>query len=428
MLPIKMISRPKFNHSYPLSKRPSCINHKVALKYDTSIINVCSLFCVRRPNSSFCRSTQEEAPKRKLSIPERIVESSPELLKPYLRLGRYDKPIGAWLLLWPCIWSLTISSPLPYPNPDLFLLFTAGALLTRGAGCTVNDLYDRNFDRKVQRTKTRPIASGAVTERDAIFFVGIQLGWAFLILLQMNSLTIMLGVCSLCFVGTYPLFKRFTNWPQLMLGLTFNYGIFMAYSATVGYVDLTVTLPMYIAGIFWTLIYDTIYAHQDKADDVFVGVKSTALLFGDKTQLILNVFCVGFLLSLLLVGTFESFAREESAISETFGSQHRSSIIDNVSSPAATEIYRRAEEEIVSRNHRNQGAPFNFFIYGSLVGVAFTHLLWVINSVDYQKPESCMKGFIANRWTGFIVFLAVLLSRQEFLNKNILTRKFWNKK
>ncbi len=214
----------------------------------------------------------------------------PSTLAPYARLARLDRPIGTWLLLFPGWWSLTMAAP---AKPDLWLmaLFAVGALLMRGAGCSFNDIVDREFDGRVARTATRPIPSGAVSVRAAAIFLGLQLLLALIILLQMNGLTIALGAGSLALVATYPFMKRITYWPQAFLGLTFNWGALLGWAAATGRLEAPAFL-LYAGGIAWTLFYDTIYAHQDKEDDALIGVKSTALKLGASTRPWLILFAV----------------------------------------------------------------------------------------------------------------------------------------
>ncbi|CAH9090373.1 unnamed protein product [Cuscuta europaea] len=209
----------------------------------------------------------------------------PQRVRPYAHLARLHNPIGTWLLVWPCMWSITLAaSPGSMPDMKMIVLFGCGALLLRGAGCTVNDLLDRDIDVKVQRTMLRPIASGIVTPFQGLCFLGFQLLLGLGILLQLNTFSRLLGASSLLLVFSYPLMKRLTFWPQAFLGLTFNWGALLGWAAIKDSLDPAVVLPLYLSGVFWTLVYDTIYAHQDKEDDVRVGVKSTALRFGDSTK------------------------------------------------------------------------------------------------------------------------------------------------
>ena len=246
-----------------------------------------------------------------------FMKSLPKSVQPYAQLSRFDKPIGTMLLLWPCCWSTAIAananivphnqsivaveaatesiSTLPMVDishvigdPKLLALFATGSFIMRGAGCTINDMWDAKYDKKVKRTATRPLASGAMTYKQATAFLGLQLtgGLAVLTSLPHLEYCFWLGASSLPFVVSYPLMKRFTNWPQLVLGMTFNWGAFMGWAATHGTLDayngLSVVLPLYAGSVCWTLVYDTLYAHQDKEDDENLGLKSTAIHFGTK--------------------------------------------------------------------------------------------------------------------------------------------------
>ena len=219
----------------------------------------------------------------------------PEFSRPYIRLARLDRPIGTWLLLLPCWWSLALGWKLQIDNTGLnelgylYILFTLGALIMRGAGCTINDLWDRKMDKLVARTADRPIASGEISVKKAVLFLSTLFVLAALILYQLNKVCWLLGVLVLFLVFTYPFFKRITYWPQFILGLTFNWGALMGWAAITGSISFE-PLLLYLVGIFWTLGYDTIYAHQDKEDDALVGVKSTAILFADSTKSWLFIF------------------------------------------------------------------------------------------------------------------------------------------
>lgn len=211
---------------------------------------------------------------------------APEWARPWLRLSRADRPIGTWLLLVPCWWGLALAIAAT-GAPTLRDLWIAaacgiGAFLMRGAGCTWNDLTDRDIDAGVARTRSRPLPSGQVSPKGALVWLVAQSLVAFLILLTFPPLAITLGIGSLALVAIYPFAKRFTWWPQVFLGLAFNWGALLAWAAHAGSIGLAPVL-LYAAGIAWTLIYDTIYAHQDKEDDVLIGVRSTALLFGANT-------------------------------------------------------------------------------------------------------------------------------------------------
>lgn len=227
----------------------------------------------------------------------------PLRLQPYAVLMRLDRPVGWWLLLLPGWWGILMATGgvrgFDPHDLGLFVLFFLGAVIMRGAGCVINDVWDRDLDKQVTRTKTRPIASGKISVRQALLFMLLLLIMGFCILLLMPRLTIILGVLSLFLVISYPLMKRITWWPQAFLGLTFNFGALMGYSAVTGDISFSV-LCLYLAGIFWTLGYDTIYAHQDKEDDAMIGIKSTALLFGTRSK----IWVSGFYLSSIFFLTF----------------------------------------------------------------------------------------------------------------------------
>ena len=221
---------------------------------------------------------------------------APAALRPYLRLSRADRPVGAWLLLIPCLWAIALAAAADAGGPrplDLWLLGSCavGALLMRGAGCTWNDLTDRDFDAAVARTRSRPLPSGQVTPRQALAWAILQSLLAAGILFSYNGRAILLGVASLGLVAIYPFAKRFTWWPQVFLGLAFNWGALLMWVARGGH-PIWPALLLYGAGIAWTLFYDTIYAHQDREDDALIGVKSTARLFGAATRPWLRGFLV----------------------------------------------------------------------------------------------------------------------------------------
>ncbi len=232
---------------------------------------------------------------------ERIL---PGAALPYAQLMRLDRPIGWWLLLLPCWWGLVMGQiGIGGGVPSLWhmVLFLIGAIVMRGAGCTLNDMADVDFDARVARTKNRPIASERISRKQAFMFLAAQALVGLVILLQFNWFTVALGAASLLIVAIYPFMKRITHWPQLVLGLAFNWGALVGWSATHGSLSLPAVL-LYAGGVFWTLAYDTIYAHQDKEDDVLIGVKSTALLFGVNSKPWLAgffgaaVFCFGLVL------------------------------------------------------------------------------------------------------------------------------------
>ena len=214
--------------------------------------------------------------------PGGLIAALPEAARPYAVLVRLDRPIGTWLLFLPGLWGLALAGS-PWPDPWLVALFGIGAAVMRGAGCVVNDLWDRDIDRRVARTAARPLASGAITPLRALVFLAALLSLGLIVLLQLHPLAIALGVASLLPIAVYPLMKRVTWWPQAFLGVTFNWGVPMGYAAAAGRLDAA-PLVLYAAAFFWTLGYDTIYAHQDREDDALIGVRSTARLFGERTR------------------------------------------------------------------------------------------------------------------------------------------------
>ncbi len=282
----------------------------------------------------------------------------PAPLRPYARLMRLDRPIGAWLLLLPCWWSLTLGS-IGAPHPWLMVLFGLGALVMRGAGCTYNDIVDRDIDAKVERTSTRPLPSGQITVRAATVFLGFQLAVGLVVLLQLNEFAIALGVASLILVAAYPFMKRITYWPQVWLGLTFNWGALVGWAAVYGSLNSVAAL-LYAAGFFWTLGYDTIYAHQDKEDDVLAGVKSSALALGRHTKAFVALV---YAVSIALIST------------------------------AVLVPY-----------------PFNAPTAILLIAAA-AHLAWQVITLKIDDQENCLRRFRSNRDFGLLVVFALIAMR-----------------
>jgi len=206
----------------------------------------------------------------------------PARVRPYAHLARLDRPIGTWLLLFPGWWGIALASE-RWPNPPLLVLFALGDLAMRGAGCTLNDIADRHYDAQVARTRLRPLPGGAVSVRQAVLFLLLQLAVGAGVLFSLNRLSIQLGFAVLGLIGTYPFMKRITYWPQVFLGLNFNWGALIGWTAVTGTLALPPVL-LYLGGVFWTVGYDTIYAHQDKEDDIRIGVKSSAIALGSHTR------------------------------------------------------------------------------------------------------------------------------------------------
>ena len=221
-------------------------------------------------------------------------------LKIFIELTRLNKPIGFMLLFWPCSWGLAYAYSIN-ENINLFIyyliLFFIGSILMRSAGCIVNDIVDKDFDKKVERTKKRPLASGKISVKHSLFYVFILCALAFLILIQFNFLTILLGMGSMIFAFSYPFMKRITYWPQLFLGITFNWGLVMAWAAVNNNITIEI-ITLYISAIFWTLGYDTIYGAQDMSDDEIIGLKSTSIKFKNNIKLFIGV---SYLINVLLL-------------------------------------------------------------------------------------------------------------------------------
>ena len=279
---------------------------------------------------------------------------APESWRPYLRLARADRPIGIWLLLLPCWWSLALAAlneGHAFANPWFLVLFGIGAFVMRSAGCAYNDVVDRDFDAQVARTKSRPLPSGQVTLQQAVLFI-VLLGFTGLaVLVQFNTFTIWLAISSLALVLIYPFMKRFTNWPQFVLGLVFNWGALVGWASITG--DLALPpLLLYAGCIVWTIGYDTIYAHQDKEDDLMLGLKSTALHFGPSTP----KWVAGFYTAALVVWIIAAWLA---------------------------------------------GAHAPTFVALALVGA---HFGWQVATLDISDADNCLARFRSNRNAGLVLF------------------------
>jgi len=284
---------------------------------------------------------------------------APEFAKPYLKLGRFDRPIGSWLLLFPCWWSQALAElhqgTATLPNPWYLLLFAIGAFAMRGAGCTWNDIVDRDYDGRVARTALRPIPSGQISTRQALGF-GIALCFVGLgVLVQFNNFTIALAMASLGLIVIYPFSKRYTYWPQIVLGLTFKWGALVGWAAIYGRIDWP-SLTLYLGCVLWTIGYDTIYAHQDKDDDAMLGIKSTALRFGERTRPWLIWFYGGAILLWAIAGYLA-------------------------------------------------GGDALFFL-GLLV--VSGHFAWQISTLDITDAKNCLSRFRSNRIVGWVMFLTIV--------------------
>jgi 4-hydroxybenzoate polyprenyltransferase len=281
---------------------------------------------------------------------------APSWSLPYLRLARFDRPIGSWLLLLPCWWSAAMASLAAgqrWPDVKLLVLFAIGTVVMRGAGCTWNDILDRDLDGKVERTRSRPIPSGQVSAKQAFAFLVLLSLIGLCVLLQLNYFAIVTGIVSLLVVSIYPLAKRVTNFPQVVLGFAFSWGALMGWAAAFGKLDWPALL-LYAGSIFWVIGYDTIYAHQDREDDALLGVGSTAIFFGQNTKLALAVLYAACTVLIALAGYLA-------------------------------------------------GAGIIFAI--GLAAFAL-HLAWQVRSIDINDPALCLRIFRSNRDAGLILFAA----------------------
>ena len=280
----------------------------------------------------------------------------------FIELTRLKKPIGYLLLFWPCVWGLTLIYDFTGSLNIYFyylLLFFLGSVLMRSAGCIVNDILDRKFDKKVTRTKNRPIASGKIKVQIGFLYAFILCLLAFLVLINFNYFTIIIALASMPLAFTYPLMKRFTYWPQLFLGITFNYGLILGWTSISEQLDI-VPIIFYLGAIFWTLGYDTIYGFQDIKDDEIIGVKSTSIKFKGTAKIFL-ILCYLSLISSLIVG----------------------------------------------------GLMMNFdLIYFLFIAIPVTHLFFYqINNFNSKNPASCLRIFKSNNYLGIIIFLNILVGR-----------------
>ncbi|MEA2883107.1 MAG: 4-hydroxybenzoate polyprenyltransferase [Bradyrhizobium sp.] len=284
---------------------------------------------------------------------------APLWARPYLRLSRLDRPIGSWLLLLPCWWSAALAAGIAHDVsrlPLILALFFVGAFVMRGAGCTWNDITDRDLDAKVERTRSRPIPAGQVSVAQAAGFLVLQALIGLVVLLQFNGFAILCGIASLIIVAVYPFMKRITYWPQIVLGLAFSWGALMGFAVTFGRIDAT-ALALYAGSIAWVIGYDTIYAHQDAEDDALIGIKSTALLFGANTRPALMVF---YALSVVLIGVALGLG----------------------------------------------GAGWMAWI--GLAAFA-AHLCWQIAKLEIGDPALCLRLFKSNRDAGLLLFAGLLV-------------------
>lgn len=307
--------------------------------------------------SSSAQNSDGVAKNEKKDFLVELVETSGPL-EPYLRLIRLHNPTGCWLLFWPFGWSIALAAN-PGCLPDVYslLMFCSMAFIMRGAGCTINDMWDKNIDKEVVRTKNRPLAKGNISRFDALVFLGGQLGVGCLILLQYNFYTVLLSASSLVLAVSYPLMKKFIRWPQIVLGMGMNFGTLIGSPAVHGVSDWSVCIPLYLGGICWTVVYDTIYAYQDIKDDKRLGLKSTAITFENCPRLWLSGFTTGMISFMSLCG----FMNE-------------------------------------------QTWPY----YTSLVLIT-AHLSRQIYNLNTSDMDECAKKFISNQRIGLILFFGIIV-------------------
>lgn len=279
---------------------------------------------------------------------------APAPARPWLHLARADKPAGFWLLMWPCWWSTALAAG-GWPDLRLLALFLIGAIVMRSAGCTINDIMDRDFDARVERTRDRPLASGAISLAGAFVFLALLMLLGLFVLVQLDRAAVLVGAASLGLVAIYPFMKRITYWPQLFLGFAFNWGALVGWAAVTGEIGLPALL-LYAGGIAWTIGYDTIYAHQDKTDDRQIGVKSTALAFGASSRPLIGLFYALFMVALALAGW---------------------------------------------------AAGLSWPFYALLVLPA-AHFTWQVATADFDDPASCKRRFVSNGQVGVLVFAAIV--------------------
>ena len=285
-----------------------------------------------------------------------------EKINHFIELTRIKRPIGYMLLFWPCIWGLTIAFDFSN-NIQIFLkygvLFLCGSILMRSAGCIINDIVDKDFDAKVARTKTRPIASGKISVRLGLFYSAFLCLIAFLVLIQFNMYTIILAMCSMPLAFSYPFMKRFTYWPQLFLGITFNYGLVLGWTAINENLTI-IPLVFYFGAIFWTLGYDTIYGYQDLKDDEIIGLKSTSIKFKDNPVKFVTICYFIFLINLLITGIF---------------------------------------------------LELNSFFYLAFILIILQMIFFQLKKIKTDNSDQCLKIFRSNNFLGLIVFISLLIGK-----------------
>lgn len=315
-----------------------------------------SLLCLLKSFSSspnINSNTNNITPTKSWIDSDRI----PKKMQPYLHLMRADKQVGSMLLLWPCFWGISLATPLhQFPDPIIMMKFAVGAVLMRSAGCIINDMWDKDFDKHVERTRLRPLASGQLSLWQAGGALVTCLVPSLGVLLSMNPTSVWIGLASVPLVVAYPLMKRYTYFPQFVLGLAFNWGVLVGFVEAAGSLSLPHAIPLYVGGVCWTLVYDTIYGYQDREDDAKLGLKSTSLFFGDRPQAVLGALSATTLAAIGLAGYTSALT-----------------------------------------------TPF----YAGL-GLSGAHLLWQISTLDVRDKANLWRRFSANQHVGALVTASII--------------------
>lgn len=319
----------------------------------------------------------------------RVIDRLPERAQQFLKLGRYDRPIGYLLLFYPCAWGLTLgATSMGLVYLKYMSLFYAGSVLMRSSGCIINDMWDKSLDKQVTRCQSRPIAAEKISYKEAALFLSAHLTASLWILLQLPISSIIAGFSVMPLVCIYPYMKRVTHFPQFFLGLAFNSGVIVCYPAMSGLIDWSVVLPVYFAGVCWTMIYDTIYAHMDKTDDVKINVKSTAIYFDEHTKWALAFF------SIIMIGLLY------------YGINRQNKEDKDKHNYIESELTRIHTDNITSDNNIDTNSRANI-----LLAVCAMFQFYSIYKVNLNSPTSCLKMFKANHYFGLLVFAAVAISK-----------------
>ena len=351
-----------------------------------------------------------------------LTDKLPEKIQYYIKLGRYDRPIGYLLLFYPCTWGLTLATPFLDLNflYQIFL-FLSGSVLMRSAGCIINDMWDRNIDKMVERSKNRPLAAGFLSMKEASGFLGIHLALSLAILLQLPVNSIIAGLGIMPIVVIYPFMKRVTNVPQVVLGTAFNSGVLVGYAAFETIIYPEIIIPIYLGGIFWTVIYDTIYAHMDKLDDAKINVKSTALYFGQRTKFFLHL--INFIMFLCFLFGFIYY--EKQYISDK--NKYKEKPVDEKKNDSIVKI----KHNVINNSKTKSEFDIKEFSFKkvdlSIILLCLGHFYQarLIKNVNLNDPLSCLKTFKKSSLFGVVIFACCFL---KVLKREKITSKELNEK